>query len=368
VVRQRLLRFALDRLGITALIGRRYEQDALDARPRLPRFALTVVEADESGVTLAAARPGSAHHDLLHDGVFGLAWPGGYRQVGPPTARGSRAWRAFLCEGPIPRAGAMARIDTFAFAPDPRARGFDFEDITIPGPLGRYPAWVIPGRSDTWVIAVHGKGASRREFLRALRPFAAAGMPALAITYRNDRGAPRAPDGRYGYGAEWPDIEAAVRWALDRGAQRIAFNGYSMGAAICLAFLRHSSLARHVAGLALDSPMLDFRATVAFGARRAGFPPFIVPPLMESFRERYGTDWESLTYYEELVAFTGPITLAHGADDTIIPVATSDHAARLLGGRAPYLRTERTGHVRSWNVAPERYEEALRAFIHELGC
>jgi pimeloyl-ACP methyl ester carboxylesterase len=203
--------------------------------------------------------------------------------------------------------------------------------------------------------------------LRALPVFAEAGLPLLAITYRNDRGAPQAPGGCYGYGdPEWKDVEAAVRWALDHGARRLVFNGYSMGAGICLAFLRHSPLAGVVAGLALDSPMLDFRETVAFGARRVGIPAVVVPPIMDSFPARYGTDWEALTYYNELAAFDGPIALVHGAEDKVIPVTTTDRAAEMLGTRAAYLRTEQTEHVRSWNVDPEGYEGWLREFVGRL--
>jgi hypothetical protein len=222
----RLPRLLLDRCGITGLAGRLFERDALNAARKPPRYNLVVVDGGPGSVTVAAANPKKPPVDLRHRGVFALAWPGGYRMVGEPRVGEGVATREFLGEGPWPAPGTRARIDTFVFAPDPAARGFPHEEVSVSGPLGEYPAWLVPGRADTWVIAVHGKGASRREVIRALPAFAEAGLPVLAITYRNDRGAPQAPGGCYGYGdPEWTDDEAAVRGALDHGARRVGFNG-----------------------------------------------------------------------------------------------------------------------------------------------
>ncbi|MDX2820259.1 hypothetical protein PV416_03960, partial [Streptomyces ipomoeae] len=45
---------------------------------------------------------------------------------------------------------------------DPRtALGLDHSDVDIPGELGTLPAWFVPGARDTWVITVHGLGATR---------------------------------------------------------------------------------------------------------------------------------------------------------------------------------------------------------------
>ncbi len=357
------LRFLLDTLGGTAYAGHLFQRDALSAVRRLPRYTMRVIQADCDGVRLAAASGSRPRIDLAHEGVFGLKWPGGYRRVGPPALENASATREWTSAGPLPAAGSPARIDTFSFAPDPVDRGYDYEAFEVAGASGRFPAWFVPGTSSEWAIAVHGKGSNRREVLRALPAFARAGHPLISISYRNDPGAPVSTPAHYGYGSEWPDLEAAVACALEGGARNIILNGYSMGAAICLAFLRNSPLAARVSALVFDSPMLDFRATVEFGARRAGIPARFIPHLVESFRQKFGTPWESLNYFEDIVAFGRPVLIFHGACDTTIPVSTTDHAATLLGAGATVIRTENTEHVRSWNVDPTGYEAAIATFL-----
>ena len=74
----------------------------------------------------------------------------------------------------------------------------------------------------TWAVFVHGKGADPRESLRSMQIVAEHGLPMLAITYRNDEGQARAPEDRYGYGAnESDDLAGAVAW-LNPAADRFA--------------------------------------------------------------------------------------------------------------------------------------------------
>ncbi len=106
------------------------------------------------------------------------------------------------------------------------------------------PAWFIPGTSSTWVVFVHGRGETPREGLRIASTVAPLGYPMLLIQYRND---PQAPAGN-GYGQfgvdEWQDLEGAVQYALDNGAERIVLAGASMGGAASLAFLRELGTGR----------------------------------------------------------------------------------------------------------------------------
>jgi uncharacterized protein len=49
-----------------------------------------------------------------------------------------------------------------------RTLGIGFRNVRVAGPLGPLPAWLIPGRRRTWVIAVHGMWAPRAEALPAV--------------------------------------------------------------------------------------------------------------------------------------------------------------------------------------------------------
>ena len=89
----------------------------------------------------------------------------------------------------------------------------------------------------------------------------------MLITYRDDEGAPANPDGFHRHGlTEWKDLEAGAAYALAHGAEGLILVGYSMGGAIVTSFLYESSLREKVRGVILDSPMLDFSATVDHGA------------------------------------------------------------------------------------------------------
>src|SRR5215203_1858073 len=110
-----------------------------------------------------------------------------------------------------------------------------------------------------WAVLVHGRGARKEETLRAVPVLHDAGWTSLVAAYRNDRDAPRGPDGRYNLGlSEWRDVEAAMGYAVSHGARRILLLGWSMGAAIVLQALDRSPLSDYVVGVALDSPVIDW--------------------------------------------------------------------------------------------------------------
>ena len=82
---------------------------------------------------------------------------------------------------------------------------------------------IVPGQdvSATWAIVVHGNSLSAADGLRMVPILTGAGYPTLVATYRNDPGAPADPSGKLRYGlTEWEDLEAMVRYTLDRGIRR----------------------------------------------------------------------------------------------------------------------------------------------------
>ena len=355
--------------------GRLYQQALSGAAKRAarPTYNLTVVAVTPATVTLGVPTdPGQ----LLTPGVWGLQWPTGYGQVTRIVARDqatvTRAFRHLT--GSALAAGARVALDNKAFPGDPRVGlGIAFRNVSYRGPLGSYPAWLVPGSTDTWAILVHGNALDRLDTIKVVPALHRLGLPVLMISYRNDAGAPQDPSGMLRYGlTEWQDLAAAVQYALLHGAHRLLLVGYSMGGAIVISFLERSPLSTRVAGVILDSPMTDFGRAVDHGAARQTLP-VVGLPVPQSLTEvakwiagwRYGVDWRSLDYLDEAARLQAPILLFQGTADKRVPAATSDELARLARD-VTYIRVAGADHLNSWNLDPARYDRAVQAFVRRI--
>ena len=344
-------------------------EGALEPDREPDELDLQVVALGEGRVTLRATGKASEDGDWTKDSVFGLEWDGGYGRVGAILEIDERqAVREFLPLQGILEIGEPVRMDSFAYPGDPQqAHGIAFREVTFASEPGEFPAWFVDGSRDTWVIFVHGKGASRREALRMLPTAVGLGFPALVITYRNDEEAPPGPDGFYRYGqTEWEELEGAAAYAVRQGADRLVLVGYRMGGAIVTNVLFESPLAERVRAVIFDAPMLDFSAIISREAGDRGVPGFLtaVGKLMFSFR--FDVDWGDLNYLKRADELAVPILLFHGDDDPTVPVTTSDALAEARPDIVTYVRSEGVGHVRSWNADRSAYEAAVRDFLERV--
>jgi len=344
--------------------------------PEAPDLHTEVLAVGDGTITLA--RDPGAPEALTTPGTWGLIWAGGgYGRLGAIRSQApDRVERAFRrLRGPAPRVGDRTAVDGYAWPADPAlAAGRPAREVSYPSPVGPTPAWRVDGPRDTWVILVHGYNAARTETLRTLATVAGLGYPALAISYRNDPGAPRTPDGLRHWGAtEWRDVEAATRYALDQGAAGVVLAGYSMGGAVVASFLLSSPLAARVRGVVLDAPALDLGAVIDHGAEDRELPVLgtPVPPALTEVAKgiaglRYDLDWGTLDYVDRAGGLAAPILLFHQGGDPTVPVAVSERLARARPDLVRFERFGGDGHVQSWNVDRPRYERALRAFLDRV--
>ena len=278
-----------------------------------------------------------------------------------------------------PRAGLPAR-DVGWFYLGPWELGLRYEEVHVPTELGPAPAWWVhpetPSRPGEWVVHVHGRTAERPETLRAVAVAAAAGYESLVISYRNDRGAPRALDGRYALGLdEAKDVLAAVKFAKANGAERVVLWGWSMGG---LAVLRAALDAQRTEGLplltgiVLESPALNWPNILQHHAKLlhlGGASGAAVSAILASRFAPHAVglakplDWDELDGVRIGRALPLPILMLHSADDPYVPVAPADELGTAKNVR--YERFEGAGHTRLWNYDPERWERVTRAFLDE---
>jgi pimeloyl-ACP methyl ester carboxylesterase len=345
--------------------------DGLQVEHPRPSYGQEVVAVGDGTITIAD--PADEEPVLDGDAVYGLEWEGGYGQISGDGTGADDVTRDFvLLSGAPPHEGTVVSPDRPAFSDPAVALGRDVEDVTFDSDLGPLDAWYVPGSSDTWAVLVHGKGGERAEMLRTMRTTVDAGLPSLAITYRNDAGAPADPSGLYQFGrTEWRDLDAAVGYATDHGAREVVLVGASMGGGIIAAYLRNTPDAP-VAGVVLDSPMLDFGETVSYGAEQEPLPVLghVPAPLTWTAKQftslRYGVDWATTDYLDDPGWLTVPALVFHGAADSTVPLRTSEQ----LEASHPDLVTLQVvpgaEHVESWNVDPATYDAEVARFLRRI--
>jgi alpha/beta superfamily hydrolase len=318
-------------------------------------YPLVVRSASDSDVELTRTE------DTERPIPLGLAWRGGHAILGDVvnvernmvTRRVTSVLRGEL------RPGLRAYTSGSVYEGDPQSvHGMPFTSVFVPGDLGHFPAWVLPG-SDTWVIGIHGRGASRVEALRVLPTLAAAGVTTMVISYRNDLGAPASPDRYYHLGAsEWEDLKAAAAYAVSAGAKRIVLYGWSMGGAIALNALRHEAVPG-IAGLILDCPVVNWTATLRMQAAQRRLPTPLTWSAMRLIEQRIGTKLSTLdfgSFQPDL-----PTLIFLDGDDRVVDPAPTRSFASATGARL--IETMGGGHVRSWNVDPVGYQRELAGFL-----
>ena len=141
----------------------------------------------------------------------------------------------------------------------------------------------------------------------------------------------------------------------------------SMGGAILGQFLEHSPLAPRVEAVALDSPAISFGAVIDTLAAQGGKPL----PQLTAWTAKHILGFKSPLPLAEaevsatLAAFPGPMFLAHGSADRIVPIGPSQ---ALAAARSAPTVTLWTGadHLGSYAEDPQAYRAAFQDFLTRL--
>jgi pimeloyl-ACP methyl ester carboxylesterase len=311
----------------------------------------------------------------LRPGTYGLAGDGAHAVVGPVLGTETHSADTVVRRLERVTHGALRPGDKVRFTPnvhvgDPgTALGLDHSDVEVPGELGPLPAWLTPGVRDIWVIAVHGLGASREHPLNVLDFLHRLRFPVLTLAYRGDLGAPRPPDGLNHFGeTEWRDLDAAIRYALRNGARQVVLYGWSTGATMALRAAAHSTAYDRIAGLVLDSPVLDWQATLRALATARRTPGALLPLAVRAAQGRTGMSADRLAGADVVPPGRplAPTLVFHGPDDRVAPWDRSRRLAAAHPSRVTLHPVRHATHAAMWNADPAVYEETLRRFLTPL--
>ncbi|WP_156050722.1 alpha/beta hydrolase family protein [Allokutzneria albata] len=322
----------------------------------------TVLAVKDGSVVLTANSSAARRR-----GTYWLSWDGGSALMGDVLAQGPDRVERPLLRGSRPTTGTAVYVGG-AMPSDPKTTlGLDYSEVMVPTELGLAPAWFIPAAKDTWVIAVHGQNGRRKALMPIAPVFNRLGLPVLAITYRNDEGAPASPDGLLHLGGdEWRDVESAVRYAQEKGARRVVLYGASNGGQIVGQFLSHSPLANATVATMLDAPTTSLPLVGDFAGEQHGAPSVMTWLVHQIMQWRTDTDLDRLDLIKYPPAVKPPTLLIQGDADTQCSVQMNRgffDTATKSGWRMQYAEFPGAEHTESWNSDPARYEKLVHDFL-----
>ncbi|MGW0709722.1 alpha/beta fold hydrolase [Streptomyces sp. NPDC002643] len=311
--------------------------------------------------------------DTVRPVTVGLFWPGGHAKLTPDVHRQDGRVRRTVAHlsGSRPGPGVRAYVDSHVYAGDPlTAHGLAFEEVPLQGESGTFPAWRISpdSTSTTWVIAVHGRGATRREALRVLPTLTSSGATTLVVGYRNDPDCPASPNGFTHLGdTEWRDVALAVRYARASGATSVVLYGWSMGAMLALTALRRmrSEETDLVRGIVADCPVLDWDATFTAQSAQYGLSEDFARRVQRHIESRTALSLAELSQTDLAGTLSVPMLLFVDTADRTVPARPALDLARSNPDLITLITSD-AGHGRGWNQDPGRYEAAVRSFLASM--
>ena len=330
-----------------------------------PEYNLLVKSVNSTSLELISATDNL--EELFERGHYRIEWTDGFGYTKSILqSNENRIIREYSGEKPPP-VGESVRLETFFYSGNPNdALGIDYEEVQLKCKLGICPAWKVEGNRENWVIAVHGKGSSREESLRIMGTLKKTETSILVITYRNDPETNPSENGYYEFGQEWPDLEIAVQYALNQGAQKIILYGFSMGGAISLGFLKESTYAPSVVGLILDAPVISFESLVNHAISERNVPKFIGEIGKWIATQRFKIPWAKMDYFRTATELEIPVLIFHGTHDKLTPLKESEKVALQNDRNVTLITTNGVGHAKMWNHNPKFYEEKVFEFLSQL--
>jgi pimeloyl-ACP methyl ester carboxylesterase len=344
------------------------------ARKRAQETDVLALNAVEATITLGR------NPDTALPGRYGL-WFGPddrYLLLGPIVAQDASTVTRAL-DTPLDELAGLPETGPATFSgwyySRPEELGVDWHDVTVETPVGPAPAWLFStgAESGRWVIAVHGRGTTRSECLRAVPALTEAGCTTLLVSYRNDGDAPPSDDGLYGLGdTEWEDVDAAIAFAAANGATSVVLMGWSMGGAISLQTslrAKHSDL---VSGIILESAVVDWGSVLDYQADAERIPVFIRRAAIAVISNGWGRYLTGLKTVVNLAALdmvsragelSKPMLVLHSDDDGFVPSGAARALAESRSDLVRFVPFRTARHTKLWNYDEARWSSAIRDWL-----
>jgi alpha-beta hydrolase superfamily lysophospholipase len=259
---------------------------------------------------------------------------------------------------------------------DPADLGLPFEPTVVESDGLALPAWFIPARDGApgpAVVLVHGWESARDRTLPMALFLHAAGFHCLTFDVRG-HGANPADALPLSAGEFGTDALAGFRTALARPEVTVAaISGHSMGA--IGAILAGAADPRVAAIVATSAPADPYRLTrQTFHLARLPIPDPIAYPLAWLTTRVYlrprGHEVSGVSASAAIARYEGPVLLAHGSEDSVVPRSHMDRLARAVraarSGRPDAAEVETLvveGGQHSWLYEDPGYRRVVARFL-----
>lgn len=331
-----------------------------------PKRTVTVVDVDSASITVPSdeqTRCPGEYRVYFRDGQHSIL-------VGDVLDDDGRHVRRTILGEPVTVPAAEDKLVWSGYLLDtPASVSSSFQEVAITADGDTRKAWYFPvAGATTWAIHVHGIHSGRQAILRAVPDTLSAGMGSLVIGYRGDVEDGRGLPATFGTD-EWHDLDAAMRYAVDHGAQHLVLVGWSMGATIALHAAARSALRNRIDAMILVCPALDWFAALRAGASKAGFPgglgslgalTLTIPGLarLAGLRKAIPTRWMRPTPPAGL-----PLLLLHSSGDRDVPLEVSKRFAATPGASATLVEIAPCPHGMELNREPELFHRSIASFL-----
>jgi alpha-beta hydrolase superfamily lysophospholipase len=218
----------------------------------------------------------------------------------------------------------------------PAILGLPYEDVTVDAPGTTLPAWFIPARDGApgpGIVVVHGWESSRSRTLPMAHFLHGAGFHVLTVDVRG-HGANPAEELPISAGEFGTDAAAGFDALLARPEVTVgAISGHSMGG---IGAILAASVDDRVAAVVMtSSPAGPYRLTrLTFQLARLPIPDVIAYPLAwwttRVFLRPRGHAVTDVSAGAAIARYAGPIFLAHGDTDDIVPLSHFRRLERIV--------------------------------------
>ncbi|WP_257008185.1 alpha/beta hydrolase [Bacillus sp. FJAT-45350] len=164
------------------------------------------------------------------------------------------------------------------------------------------------------------------------------------------------------------DYQQWIQVLIDKkNSKHILLHGTSMGAATVL-MTSGEKLPQEVKGIIADSGYTSAKDILTYQLKHLyNLPAFPMVPVTSAITNvRAGFTFGEASVLNQVEKNTRPLLIIHGEKDELVPTSMAHHIYEAASGEKELWTVPYAGHIKSYTVATEKYEQRLKDFIAKV--